>query len=453
MSDAAYVKSNRFISEVVEAGICTGCGACVANAPSGLGSMVYTPLGPVPQFAETCNIPRRAWVACPGHGIRYGDLYRAHFGGLPQNWLLGSLLTVRTGHSLVPAVRAQASSGGVITQVLLYLLESKRIEGAILVKQGVPSPLEARAVVATSREEILACSQSVYIPVSTLDRLPELKAGKSYAITCLPDQAAALRVLQHQGSKQAALIKYVLGPYTGTALYPGALTCFLRASGAGRDEPVVDLKWRAGDWPGYLEITLKSGKVLRSNKVYYNYLIPFFVTHTSLQGMDFANEFCDLSVGDAWSPDFERLGKGHSVVITRSAEMERILCQMMEHGFLSMEEIDPLEASAMHGHMIDFKKRGSYIRNRMRRRMRRAVPDHGLKPDPLPMSRVLVEIVISFLFAVGGTGFARWTIERIPPSVLGPVFNRLRLSWKALSRPTKRKGLRTLQMLELPARE
>ena len=36
---------------------------------------------------------------------------------------------------------------------------------------------------------------------------------------------------------------------------------------------------------------------------------------------------------------------------------------------------------------------------------------------------------------------ARWIVCRIPERILGPFFNWMRLRWKALSRPTKRKGL------------
>ena len=43
---------------------------------------------------------------------------------------------------------------------------------------------------------------------------------------------------------------------------------------------------------------------------------------------------------------------------------------------------------------------------------------------------------------------ARWLVAQIPERVIGPVFNKLRLSWKALSKPTKRKGLAGLTMIE-----
>lgn len=434
--------------EVVRAGICTGCGACVALDPSGRARMVDTPSGPVPRFAGEGDLPALAWDACPGKGIRYPALYRAHYGSAPASWLIGPVKKVRTGHAADPAIRAAGASGGVLTQTLVYLLEKGLIEGAIVVVQGIPAPEKAHVAIARTRDAILAAAQSVYIPVSTLDILRDLRPGERYAMTCLPDQAAALRVLQMRGFAPASQVRYVLGPYTGTALMPAAIDCFLRSRKVGPGDRVVSLRWRAGAWPGHLEIKTGSGRVLTSKKVYYNFLIPFFITQSSLQNMDFANEFTDLSVGDAWSPAFESMGGGHSVIATRSDEMERVIRSMEAEGLLATEEVDVLASTEMHGHMIDFKKRGSYIRNRLRRMVGLRAADFGMRPEPLPLSRILVELVIGAIFLCARTRLARKLVERIPESILGPAFDALRLRWKALSKPTKRQGLRSLTMKE-----
>jgi coenzyme F420 hydrogenase subunit beta len=328
----------------------------------------------------------------------------------------------------------------------LHLLRTEKIDGAIVVRQGVPTPEEASAVIATTEEELLECAQSVYIPVSTLDALKEIEPKKTYAMTCLPDQAAALRRLQIEGFAPANQVAYVLGPYTGTAMYPAAIRSFLRSHRVSEGDEITSLKWRAGEWPGYLEIETASGRLVRAKKFYYNYLIPFFITRWSLLGMDFANEFCDLSVGDAWSPAFEDKGGGHSVIVTRSEAMESLVREMSAAGELVVESIDPLQASGMHGHMIDFKKRGSYLRGRWRKRFGKGAPDFGLRPRQLPMLRRAVEAVIVVIFFLGRTRLARKIIELIPESVVGPIFNRLRLSWKGMSKPAKRKGLGHLEM-------
>ncbi|MCE9616335.1 MAG: Coenzyme F420 hydrogenase/dehydrogenase, beta subunit C-terminal domain [Lentisphaerae bacterium] len=450
MAESVVERLNR---NVIAAGICTGCGACVALAPTGGAALIETAEGPLPRFAPSAALPDLAWDVCPGRGVPYAALYRAHYGCVPDNWLAGCFEAVRTGYAADPVIRRNGASGGVTTQVLTHLLDTGRIDAAIVVRQGVPEPERASPVVARTAAEIQAAAQSVYIPVAVLSILAQLQPGLRYAMTCLPDQAAVLRRLQQAGHPAARQIRYVLGPYTGTALAPGAIACYLRSKGVrpGTD-PVASLKWRAGEWPGYMEIVLASGKVFRTPKVYYNFLIPFFVTQASLQGMDFANEFCDLSVGDAWSPRFEALGGGHSVIVTRTKEMESIIREMESQGLLVTEAADPLRTLEMHGHMLDFKKRGSYIRNQVRRRLGLRAPDHGLRPVPLPASRVAVELVIMLLFAVGRTRVARWCVAHIPERVIGPLFNRLRLGWKALSKPTKRKGLGTLAMQEV-ARE
>ena len=455
---------------VIDAGICTGCGACVGVDSTGQSQMIDTPWGPIPSFETmTSDLPEPAWDACPGKGIAYPSLYQKHYGVLPQNWLCGPVQKIRIGHANNADVRLNSSSGGIITSTLMYLLEQKKIDAAIVVKQGAtpgraearPSinsmpnrescerrstPEKARVTIADTPEEIQAASQSVYIPVSVLDILRDLDSSKTYAITCLPDQSAALRVLQQAGYQPALYVKYVLGPYTGTSLYPSAIRSYLRSNRIAPDDTIESLKWRAGEWPGYLEIRMASGKVLRANKFYYNYLIPFFVTQSSLQSMDFMNEFADLSVGDAWSPSYEKQGGGFSVFATRSEKMESIISEMTAEHLLTAEEQDRDTSLEMHGHMLDFKKRGSYIRNRLRRFFGKKAPNYHMTPTPLSIGRWIVECMIMGIFVLARTGFSRWLVGHIPESIIGPFFNQLRKSWKAMSKPTKRKGLKHLSM-------
>jgi len=379
-------------------------------------------------------------------GVNYPDLYKKVYGSFPSNWLVGHVVKVRTGHAVNKEIRANAASGGVITQTLIYLLENDFVDGVIIAKQGVPSPEQASSVIATTRDEILSGAGSVYIPVAMLEILDDLDPNKRYAITCLPEESAILRVMQQNEISSALQIKYVLGPYTGTALDPEAISYYLKSKKISDDDPITSLKWRAGEWPGYLEVKTKSGKVIRTPKVYYNFLIPFFITQNSLTSMDFANEFADLAVGDAWSPIFETLGGGHSVVVTRNKEIESIIEDMCNKGLLELKVEDVLKASDMHGHMLDFKKRGGWIRNNWRRALGKSAPDYGYRPKKIPVSRYFVEMIITLIFILGRLKFPRWLVTKIPESIIGPIFNFLRLNWKKLSRPTKRKGLSNFEI-------
>jgi coenzyme F420 hydrogenase subunit beta len=431
---------------IIRPGNCTGCGACVAVCRAN-SFMKNTPQGPVPHF-EVEEIGELALRSCPAYRLSYPQLYRDHFGHVPSSGLLGHCICVRVGYAQDADIRRRGASGGILTATLCYLLESGRVDAVIAVRQGIPEPETARAVICKTVDEIRECAQSVYVPVSVLDILKRLEPNLRYAMTCLPDQSAALRALQREGFAPALQIRYVVGPYTGTALYPAAISHYLRSHGVAADDPVVSLAWRAGEWPGYLEIKTASGRCLRSKKVYYNYLIPFFITRNSTQNMDFANEFADLAVGDAWSPAYEEKGEGYAVFTTRTEEMESVIQKMIDQGIVLAECIDPLKAAEMHGHMLDFKKRGGYIRNRIRRFFGCAAPDFGMRPFPLPFSRVATEVVIFSIISICSTRVARLLLRLIPERWVGPVFDRLRLGWKRISKPTKRKGLAELVMIE-----
>jgi len=440
----ATTPAERLQRHVVEQGICTSCGACALL--SGNVVMVDTDRGPLPGLGPDSDVSELAWDVCPGREIDYPELYRIHYGAEPEHWLIGQVVAARTGHATDPKTRREAASVGVMTAVLIHLLETGRIDGAFVVRQGIPKPEKARVVLARTVDEIRRAAQSVYIPVSVLDGLRAAVPGETYAMTCLPDQAAALRALQASGHKAAQQVEYLLGPYTGTALYPAAIRALLRSNGIRRDDAIASLQWRAGEWPGHLEIVMSSGTVVTSKKVYYNFLIPFFVTRNSLQSIDFTNEFCDLSVGDAWSPAFESDGGGHSVFVTRSAAMENVIREMEAGGALSTGAIAPLEATDMHGHMLDFKKRGGYIRNTWCRALGIGAPEYHVAPRNIPFTRYAIEAVVSTIFLLGGTRPARWAVSHAPERLIGPFFNRLRLGWKRLSRPTKRAGLLDLEM-------
>jgi len=435
----------RFSQEVIAPRNCTHCGACVGLNPDSL-EFRDTPNGPLPH-QKNVNVanddPRvqLAWTVCPGRGVPYPELFD---GGdtSAENRLIGPARSFHIGYSVDEGIRRRAASGGVISRTLIYLLETKQIAGAVVLRQGRPTPEYAEPIIATSRDEILAAAQSVYAVTPMLTILPEMARFEGrLAFVGLPDQVAALRMLQKVQHPAALKVDFVLGPYTGTNMYSGAVRAFLRSQNVYDSTPITDLQWRAGEWPGYLQVEVADGRVFRAEKFYYNYLIPFYISRNCQMTPDFTNELCDISVGDAWSPKFEKRGGGYSVVIARTEKAERILTEMSEQQLLHLEPVTAEDVLSMHGHMLDFKKRGSFLRLRVQKFFGKPIPDFGYRPEQIALGRILVEMVISMLFAIGRQPIARWIVSRIPLRIIGPLFNILRKTWKAISKPTKRKGL------------
>jgi len=388
------------------------------------------------------ELPPEAFEACPGRGLNYPELTKFVFGTQPENWLFGNYEDIWLGYSNSAGIRRSGSSGGVITHTLAYLLQTGRIDGAVVLRHGFPEPWLSSPIIATTVDEILASSQSVYVPVpvnTILQQMDHFQGRLAYV--GLPDQVASLRRLQQLGHSGAKKVKYVLGPYVGTLIYLRGLESFLSSNGIDDINNVKSLRYRAGEWPGNLVVESRDGRKIQAKKFYYNYLIPFYITRSTLYSPDFSNELTDLSVGDAWSPEYEQKGGGFSVVVARSPAAAEILGEMRAKGLLELEELPLMKALEMHGHMLDFKKRGSYIRMSWRKAMGGKVPDYGLRPSNIPLSRYLVEFIISGVMLACQTRIARFAVGRVPLAIIGPLFDSFRKSWKWLSKPTKRRAL------------
>lgn len=439
MADTWY---DQLKAEVLDPGLETQCGTCVGLSNGLLRYEEWNGELRVVRTGKEGLLPRAAYDACPGRWCNYPALNRFTFGELPQNWLCGVVRKSYAGHAADENIRRAGASGGVITALLLHLLGQKRITGAICLRMGKQQPWRAEPVIARTAEEVRACSGSVYSTTPTNTILENLAGEKGpLAYVGLPDQVAAIRKLQQAGHPSVRSIAYVFGPYMGTQMSFDAIRSILRAHNVPSEEEITALQYRTGEWPGHLAITLRDGRTIRVEKFHYNYLIPFFITKSSLQLVDFTNELADISIGDAWSPRYEAQRGGHSVILARSARGQALLQEACAQGKLVLTEIPLDEALDMHGHMLDFKKRGAFIRNGWRN----VQPEYGYEPITIPVSRIAVEWCLWCFFIVGKTTGARKLLEYIPLWCLGPTFNAMRKGWKNLSKPTKRKGLRTIQ--------
>jgi coenzyme F420 hydrogenase subunit beta len=434
---------DQLSSQVINPGLCTHCGTCVGLSNGSL-DFIQTDRGPLPMLNEdeVLELDPLAYYACPGKGLDYPFLHEFVFKQQPENFFLGCFRKIFIGYSREGKIRNQAASGGIITQTLKYLLDQNRVTGAVVLRHGWPHPWISSPIIAKSVSEIIASSQSVYVPVPTNSIFSKFGQHEGrLAYVGMPDQVASLRCLQHLGHPDSRKVDFVIGPYMGTSIYLEAIQSFMRANGFNDLSDIAELRYRHGEWPGYLRIKTVTGKVLKAEKFYYNYLIPFYITLSSLLSVDFTNELTDISVGDAWRPDLEKRGGGYSVVIARSEIGESILLEMENKGLLELDEITANQAMSMHAHMLDFKKRGSFIRLDRLNRKGKPVPDFGYQPLDIPRTRLFIEFFISSIFKIGRTNLARKIIEQIPLPLVGPVFNFIRKVWKSISVGSKRKSL------------
>jgi len=374
---------------------------------------------------------------CPGIGINRNKIT---LDTKNNTALFGNLVSNYVGYTKNKTQREISSSGGVLTEIVCYLLENKIVNAVC-----IPMPTDETEVNHTYKfctlknlKEIRKYAQSIYTKIPAYGVVEKIKKfnGK-LAFIGLPDQISSLRVISFEQNFQNK-IKFFLGPMVGILMDKEVIN-MVKILSSSRNK-ILKLRWRYGEWPGKLLVKFKD-KELSIDNFYYNYLLPFFCSNESLVQDDFYNELADISIGDAWLPEYENIGKGWSLIQSKTYKGDRLLKEMNEKKKISLEKIDDRKALRMHEHMIDFKKRGSKYRKKILNIFSIPTPkDYGFELK-YSYIRYLIELFILIVILICKTKLARYLMSKINQKILGLLFSKLRIIWKALTKNIKRKGL------------
>ncbi len=424
--------------------LCNRCGSCVGLSG---GAVVFTDkTGKYrPKVIQSVDDQPSdiLWHACAGKEFDFPAYSKAIYGeksGFHQ--YIGAFRNIYIGHANDQKVRLNSASGGIISAVCIYLLETGKVDGVICLRMSHSEPWLSESFIATTKEDILEAAQSKY----TISSVNEILATSgdfegTLAYVGLPGQVQSIRKLQEINHTSVKNIKYILGPFYGNTLHFSSITSFLKSYGVKDYKQIKKLYFRHGEWPGNMRVEMNDGKIIELKKFHANYLIPFHILKNSLLCTDLANEFTDISGGDAWAPVYEERGKGFSIVISRSKQGQEILDEMLEASLLTLDQVATEDAIAMHSHGYDLKKRGAFIRIRFRKWLGQPAPDYGYTISGFPLKRYLFEVVLDAMFLTLSTWFARRLVEKIPPERIGRLFETARTKWKKSTKNIKKQNL------------
>jgi coenzyme F420 hydrogenase subunit beta len=432
------------LQRVIRSGLCNRCGTCVGLSDGMIQFRDRTGKYLPEIITEPDDdLSKRLWHACAGKEFDYK--YYRHFVFPDENHFhtyIGSYREINIGYCLDEEIRRLAASGGILSAILIWLLENKKIDGAVVLGMSEEEPWSNKPYIAKSRREILNAAQSKYTISSVNEILPQINSfNGTLAYVGLPGQVHSVRKLQEKKDPTVRNIKYIFGPFYGNIMHFSSIISFLRSNGEKDYKNIRSLQFRYGEWPGTMRIEMQSGKVLELPKFHANYLIPFHILKNSLLCTDLTNEFTDISGGDAWASVYEEKGKGFSQVISRSFAGQKILEEMVSDGLIHLQTLNEDEAITMHSHGYDLKKRGAFIRMKFRKILGMEVPNYGYQVSGFSFSRYIMEIVINILFLIAGTKIVHRLVEQISPKRIGNFFEKTRKSWKKNTYKIKRKGL------------
>ena len=335
---------NKTIEETCSAGLCTGCGTCVALCPNSAIKMIRSEGVYVPQLnGEKCNQCGICYEACPGHSVDFKELNLAMFGREAEDILRGNYVNCYIGHAADPSIRYKSASGGLVTALLIFAIEEGIIDGALITKMSDKNPLEPEVFITRSREEIISASKSKYCPVPANIAIKEiLKQDGKFAVVGLPCHIHGIRKAEMLNKKLRKIVLH-LGLMCNHAPTFSATEYLLQKMNVGKED-VKKIDYRGEGWPGGMSITLKNEErifiPMFSNlywgAVFQSYFIPIRCALCS----DKICELSDISFGDAWLPELSGDRLGESIIVSRNRVSEELLQNAISKKKIELYETD-----------------------------------------------------------------------------------------------------------------
>ncbi len=328
------------IEKVRDTNLCILCGTCVSTCSSGAITIPFNGEYKLEFAADKCTSCGKCLAVCPGFHILN---YKKETGAAGDNYYLGAFNHIYSGFSNGFLRRYNSSSGGLVSEVLLYVLENKLVDAAILTRFSSTSALRPEGFIARSKEDVLAAVGSKYSPVPLNILLKGLDYSKKYAYVGLPCHIQGLELFLRQHKKESFGNFIKLGLFCSRTNRLQATKLLLKYNRVPSDT-VKDIHYRGSGHPGFFSAIDHSGKqkrIYHLDETYWGLLFKkYFVQYRCWLCPDKTAFYSDLSFGDDWSRSFYEDKVGTSVVIVRSEQGRKILRRMKENGKISLEEMD-----------------------------------------------------------------------------------------------------------------
>lgn len=272
------------------------------------------------------------------------------------------------GYSANEEIRFAGSSGGVLTSLAIYLLDSKKVDAILQIGKDPSCPYSTKLFCSRTKEEVLSCTGSRYSISSPLYDLESfLTSDETYCFIGKPCDVQAL--YSHCKGKKELRKKF---PYLFSFFCAGmpsvdAQKKLLDRLQCGKE--CIDLEYRGNGWPGYTTAVDSQGQ---------KHQVDYETSWSSILGRDVRKScrfcydgiglFADVVCADAWymlpdgRPDFSE-HSGRNAIIARNKRGAKLLKEAVSKGYIIVQPYDVNELNKIQNYQYD--RRGTMLAKKM----------------------------------------------------------------------------------------
>jgi coenzyme F420 hydrogenase subunit beta len=343
---------------VIGGGYCVGCGACAAYAPAAF-EMTFDRMG---TYVARLKSPSRAEHdlaaerVCPFSRLAENEdrLAAELFGGeAAYHPEIGYHRATYAGYVAEGQYRERGSSGGMGSWIPATLLAQGFVDAVVHVHSRVPTDADQRLFelsISRTAHEVVQHTKSQYHPVEMSAALQQVRSVPGrYAIVGVPCFVKAVRLLAHHDEVVRQRIVFTVGLVCGhlkslrfaqmMAWQMGIAPADLRAF-----DFRTKLPGRPANRYGVTAAGTIAGQPTAAIRPVYDLFgtdwgMGFFKLKACDYCDDVVAETADVTVGDAWLPEYNVDSAGTNIVIVRNSVIAELVEAARADGRLVLESI------------------------------------------------------------------------------------------------------------------
>ncbi len=403
---ASAPRALRGLARIVDGGLCHRCGSCVGICPTGVLARSDEEYPTIVNLSA-CTDCDLCVKVCPGDEFNAdyfhqqlfsseGETARDAGGDLAQqdrHNTHGHFEDGLIAYATDPDIRERSTSGGLVTAILLDMLDRGEIDGAITIASDEGVLWKGKPQIARTREEILASMKSKYAITSTNSMLAEVRAVPGrYALVGLPCQIHGFLKAAALDERLRERVVLTIGLFCHASIEHEAYKILWDSLGDKAQQAKRFIS-RIGKHPGTPYLELEDGSL---SPVYFpqakgyrptsiemiNILYRLYTPARCLTCYDATAEFADIAVGDPWMAppeDDVDFYQGWTFALARTQRGARICKDLEERKKIKVVTLTESETLKCNTLMANEKRWRAFRVIETQRRQGKPIPDYGFE--------------------------------------------------------------------------